>query len=79
MKVWILTSEYNDYNQHGEYFIAAFQNKPTESQIFQTCSEAGYYVNEDDVQHILNGGGRRTDDKYNDYYSWFYLREEELK
>lgn len=27
--MWILTSEYNDYDQHGAYFEAAFDVKPT--------------------------------------------------
>ena len=27
--VWILTVEYNDYDQHGEYFVAVFKDKPT--------------------------------------------------
>jgi len=28
-KVYILTCQFNEYNQHGEYFVAAFQNLPT--------------------------------------------------
>ncbi len=27
--IWILTEEYNDYDQHGEYFLAAFKEKPS--------------------------------------------------
>jgi hypothetical protein len=27
--IWVLTSEYtSDYDQHGEYFVAAFAKKP---------------------------------------------------
>jgi len=37
MKVWILTSEYNDYDQHGEYFEAVFAQKPTLQQIQKHC------------------------------------------
>lgn len=29
MKVWVLTSEVNDYDQHGDYFLAVFKNKPS--------------------------------------------------
>ena len=51
-KVWVLTRSYNDYNQHGDYFLAVFKNKPTEAQL----KEHG--VEEDDLQNVLNGGGR---------------------
>lgn len=27
--VWVLTNEYNDYDQHGEYFQAVFSEEPT--------------------------------------------------
>lgn len=30
-EVWILTEEYNDYDQHGEYFREVFFIKPTET------------------------------------------------
>jgi hypothetical protein len=26
--IWLLTSEYNDHDQHGQYFVAAFAKKP---------------------------------------------------
>lgn len=31
--MWILTYEENDYNQHGEYFLAAWSNKPSIEQL----------------------------------------------
>jgi hypothetical protein len=33
--VWILTEEYNDYDQHGEYFLAVFKKEPTEEDLKQ--------------------------------------------
>lgn len=27
--VWVLTESYNDYDQHGEYLVAVFKEKPT--------------------------------------------------
>lgn len=35
MKVWILTFEANDYNQHGMYFEAVFQEKPTAEKLLK--------------------------------------------
>lgn len=31
--MWVLTREYNNYDQHGEYFVAAFKEKPTFAQM----------------------------------------------
>lgn len=31
--VWVLTETYNDYNQHGAYFIKVWKNKPTVEQL----------------------------------------------
>lgn len=64
MKVWVLTDEYNDYDQHGEYFIAVFINKPTHEQL----TEHG--VSKFKLRHVLNGGGQT-----NDEYQWFNLTE----
>lgn len=40
-KIWILTESYNDYNQHGSYFLAAFLRKPSleDIQIFLKCEK----------------------------------------
>ena len=64
--IWLLTSEYNDYDQHGEYFEAVFIGKPTSKQIQKHC-----HVTEQGAVHILNGGGRV---KYED--QWYNLRKE---
>ncbi len=65
-EIWVLTSEYNDYDQHGEYFEAVFIGKPTSEQIQKHC-----HVTEQGAVHILNGGGRV---KYED--QWYNLRKE---
>lgn len=65
-EIWVLTSEYNDYDQHGEYFEAVFIGKPTSKQIQKHC-----HVTEQGAVHILNGGGRV---KYE--YQWYNLRKE---
>ena len=65
-EIWVLTSEYNDYDQHGEYFEAIFIGKPTSKQIQKHC-----HVTEQGAVHILNGGGRV---KYED--QWYNLRKE---
>ena len=31
--IWILTEEYNEYDQHGGYFLAAFTREPTEEDL----------------------------------------------
>ena len=66
--VWVLTSEYNDYDQHGEYFEAVFKNKPTAQQLI------GQGVAESEAEWVLQGGGRR---EYEDL--WYNLNEVELK
>lgn len=69
MKVWVLTSEFNDYDQHGEYFEAVYASKPTAEQIAEKCR---IYI--EFADHILNGGGRKDKE-----YSWYWLREEECQ
>lgn len=67
MKVWVLTSEYNKYDQHGEYFLAVFSNKPTKKQLLDFVRDRCV------VDHLLNNGGGRMEweDK------WYYLKEED--
>jgi len=69
MKVWVLTEEYNDYDQYGEYFINVFANKPTCDQL----NDAGVSLPE--VAHVLNGGGWIN--RYVEHRCW-HLREQEL-
>ena len=41
MKVWELSVGVNDYNQHGEYTIALFSEKPSLVRLKEVCS-GGY-------------------------------------
>ena len=65
--VWILTKEYNDYDQYGEYFVAVFKDKPTAKELkrlnVSTNSLASW-------QGVLDGKGRDVED-----YKWFILKE----
>ena len=63
--IWVLTSEYNDYDQHGEYFEAVFIGKPTSEQIQKHCG-----INEEGAVHILSGGGRVKNE-----YLWYNLQK----
>lgn len=75
MKIWILTKEYNQYNQFGAYYVEAFVNKPTFDQIFDRLKKFyGYAPTEDECYHILSGGGRISDE-----YMWFTLHHEEIQ
>lgn len=47
MKVYVLTSEYNDYNQYGAYFEAVFKEYPTPEQLEKIgCTHLGREGNE---------------------------------
>lgn len=74
MKVWVLTSEFNDYDQHGEYFEGVYQNKPTRKQIKDALQLNDSVWAEKTVDLMLNGGGREGND-----HVWYYLREVECK
>ena len=65
--MWILVSEYNDYDQHGCYFVAAWTKKPSIEVIKNTIC-----VGTAEANHILIGGGRQG---YED--KWYYLFEAE--
>lgn len=67
-KVWVLTQEYNDYDQYGEYFVAVFATKPTAKQLMP---HTGWY--EWAHEHLLDGGRVEWED------NWYYLREVEAE
>ena len=61
VKIWVLTEEYNDYDQHGSYFVAAWLQKPGREDIARICGvdTTGRYTKADeDIDFILSGGGR---------------------
>lgn len=63
--IYILTSEYNEYDQHGEYFVKVYFSRPTIEQIATDLE-----CDNDYAEHILKNGGRL---KYE--YVWYFLRE----
>ena len=62
--IWVLTSEYSDYDQHGKYLEAIFAAKPHHTQLSE------YGVDSRDLSHVLNGGGRKQYE-----YKWVTLKE----
>ena len=64
MTIWLLTTEYNDYDQHGEYFVSAWGHRPT----FVELGVAG--VDGANIRHVQAGGGRKDDE-----FQWWYLKE----
>ena len=66
--IWILTSEFNSYDQYGEYFEMYWLKKPS----FDVLKKAlrSFYPTDETVQHILGGGGRKAYES-----TWFHLRE----
>ena len=68
MKVWVLTSMFNDYDQHGEYLVGVFSNKPTREEL----ANCGVMMTQFD-KVLKHGGGRvGIEDE------WFYLKETAL-
>jgi hypothetical protein len=62
--VWILTVEYNEYDQYGEYFVAVFKDKPTAQMLMD------WGVPQHRLRGVLDGKGRAdSEDK------WFILKE----
>ncbi len=73
MTVWILTSSYNDYDQHGEYFVEAFDHKPSIEELSCfTGLDPEFYM--PTLEKLLEGGGRMGVE-----YKWFYLDERKCK
>ena len=66
--VWVVTSEYNAYDQHGDYFVAVFMKKPSFHEL-KAILPAETDVT---IGKLSRGGGRQGwEDK------WFYLVEAE--
>ena len=69
--IWVLTEEYNEYNQHGAYFVTWFIIKPRASDVMKALHRD---VCEEDLldlaAHIAGGGGRRNDEDH-----WYNLEE----
>lgn len=63
--IWVLTESYNDYDQHGEYYLQAWLSKPTKEDLIKVG------VNPGETDHVLAGGGRR-----NNEYQYYNLMEQ---
>ena len=61
--MWIVTRAVNEYDQEGDYFIIAFDHKPTIEELTVINGKAL-------AEHLLAGGGRRGTE-----YEWYYLTE----
>lgn len=68
--VWVLTFETNDYDQHGEYFVAVFAEKPSTEKLAKALTGVADVAL---LEHIRAGGGRRAVE-----YIWYNLAEEPL-
>ena len=73
--VWVLKSAYNDYDQHGEYFIAVFRNLPTLEQLAKETETSLETIHGlEAMERLQRGGGRE-----NYEYQWYILEKEELE
>ena len=77
--VWILTYEVNNYDQEGEYFLAAFDKKPDHQKLAESLRGASGVPSDIMsalalLEHILKGGGRRGDEQ-----RWYSLEEVEAR
>jgi hypothetical protein len=74
MTIWVLTEEYNDYDQHGEYFVYAWDHKPSREELRLRGVETGRPYAADYLTFVLAGGGRiRVASYYEE--QWYFLRE----
>ena len=70
LTAWILTEEYNEYDQQGEYFVTWFSSKPSEEKLRRFLKVVGEEYKIADIEHILKGGGRIKHE-----YRWYNLKE----
>jgi len=68
--LWLLTTEYNDYDQYGEYFVELYSEFPTYDQL----KEAG--VDSKSLERVKTLGGGRSD-KMED--QWWHLKRYQPK
>jgi hypothetical protein len=64
-KIWVLTEAYNEYDQHGDYLLCAWRDKPTPEQV----SKALNITQDGAVDLIKTGGGRDGVEHH-----WYYLK-----
>jgi hypothetical protein len=64
--MYIVTREINDYNQDGEYFVAAYPSLPTFTELKELLPDS----RDDVLGKLLRGGGRVEYE-----YTWYNLTE----
>jgi hypothetical protein len=75
MTVWVLTKEYNEYDQYGEYFVHAWDHAPTANELFAVGVPASAPYRNDLPAWITDtGGGRFQRSLYHDE-QWYFLKE----
>jgi len=70
--IWVLTEEYND--QFGEYFVHAWNHKPTKLELLQCGVQKTRKFMKDYLGYVLEGGGRIEQGSYYDD-QWYILKE----
>lgn len=71
MSIWVLTREINEYDQDGEYFEAAWPQKPTADQLREHVDGWHYGPDSDPVTLLLEEGGGRQGKEH----TWYNLFE----
>jgi len=69
MSIWIVTKEYNAYDQYGDYFCAAFNEKPTFKELKELLPNEWNAT----IDKLTRGGGRENTED-----SWYNLMEVEV-
>lgn len=64
--MWIVTREINQYDQDGEYFVAAYYKKPGFQQLRKLLEDESDVT----IGKLASGGGRQNKED-----EWFWLRE----
>jgi len=72
-KVYVLTEDINDYNQHGEYFLGVFKNIPTFKEV-NDCDAYFGKIDNEQYKLLIKDGYLQ----YHPYYDFLYVRVVEL-
>jgi hypothetical protein len=75
-EIWVLTKEVNDYNQHGEYYVKAWDHKPTEEELIQAGVPCSDYQKVNKVKNLLETGCSGNTYSIREYEGFFLTREE---
>jgi len=74
MAIWVLLEEYNDYDQHGRYFVHAWVHKPSKEDLLNFVKESSRPLRPDYLGFLLAGGGRIESGNYAED-QWYSLKE----